>query len=501
MLRFTLRGLLPAAIVAVTIPGSGTAQTNGFVLQCFSARTAGQGCVTRAQTATPTNLFRDPAGLVAFESPAFEVNVAPFMPTLTFENSANSGTTGARHAYPLASAAYVGPKLGGRLAWAVGMEPIGGFGSDFLLTHELLSGPAATPVEYESFFAAVKLGPAVALEIAEGFSVGASASLLYEEIRDFRMPFTMPPSAAAGMEGIPMLDAPVYGPLFEQFTEMTAYGDSRGYAGVGWAADLGVRYEHPSGLILAASWSPERRVEVDGATAVIDMTMQFGQMMEAMVMARAQAYGEQPAVAQQAVMGQLEAAGLDLARGVVAEYEAATEITLPVTAGLGVSLPAGEHLRLAAETEWRRWSSAERTMPFRLTGGDNANINLMMNGDPSDGSFTYPFPLDWKDSWSAKVGATWTLASGNALRAGYLYGENPVPDNTVFITFPAISTRALTFGTTWAVAGVPLDLSVVRAFEADIEGCSHGHKLGAEYLESRTTMTQTVVTLGTRLAF
>ena len=240
---------------------------------------------------------------------------------------------------------------------------------------------------------------------------------------------------------------------------------------------------------------------MEGGTALIDMGAQFGQMMQAMVTARAQAYGETPQAAQAAVMGQLGQAGLDLQAGMTAAYDAATTITLPMTAGVGLRLPVGAALALSAEVEWRRWSKAEDVMPFRLTDGTNANINLMLNGDPSDGRFTYPFPLEWQDTWSAKVGATYAFASGTALRAGYLQGENPVPDRTVFITFPAISTRALTAGATFHLHGFPLDVSYVRAFEEELAGCHHGHLLGAEYNGSRTTMSQNVFTLGTVVGF
>lgn len=498
-MKQTLAFLLTLAAVLGAAPVS--AQTNGFVLHCLSARTAGQGCVARAQADNPTTLFRDPASLVAFDGPRLEVNFAPFAPFLSFDNAVNDGTDGSRHAYPLASAAWVGPRIDGRLAWGVGVEPIGGFGSDFHLRHELLSGDDGALLHYQSFFAALKAGPALAMEVAPGLSIGASASLLWEEIRDFSMPFTMPPTAAPGMAAIPGLDPAVYGPLFAGIGEVTAYGDSEGYSGFGWTADLGARWSHSSGLVIAASWSPQRSVEVDGGRATIDMSAQFGRMMTAMVQARSAAYGESAGTAQAAVVEQLTAAGLDLGAGMTGTYRAATEITLPMTAGVGATLPVGPSLVLAAEAEWRRWSKAESTMPFRLTGGDNPNLNLMMGGNPADGSFTYPFPLDWTDSWSGKLGASWLLQSGNVLRAGVIHGENPVPDYTVFITFPAISTTAVTVGTTWSVGGFPIDLAYVHAFEKEMAACDDGHLLGAEYVGSRMAMGQNVLTLGTRIGF
>lgn len=485
-----------AVVLALLAALPATAQTNGFVLQCLSARTAGQGCVTRAQGSIPTTLFRDPAGLTSFDRPALEVNAAPFMPALTFSNGANTTTVnGARHVYPLASVGYVGPRKG-RFAWAVGIEPIGGFGADFRLRHPLLSGTEGTLLDYESFFAAVKFGPAVAWDLTHGFSIGASLSGTYAQIREFRMPFSMAPTVAQGMAGIPQLDPAVYGPLFQQFTEMTAYGDSEGYDGLTWSADLGIAWRASSGLAISASWSPRRTIQMDGGIAIIDMTAQFGQMLQGMVQSRAQAYGESPAQAQAAVMQQLAAAGINPQAGVVGNYEAATELTFPMTIGAGIALPVSPKFSLASELEWRQWSDAENVMPFRLTNGDNANINLMMNADPSNGDFTYPFPLRWQDALTVKVGGTYSFNPGTALRAGFMHGDNPVPDNTVFVAFPAISTSALSLGFSVNAAGLPLDVSYVRALEHRLDGCSKGHAIGAEYLNSSTTMSQDVLTIG-----
>ena len=93
-------------------------------------------------------------------------------------------------------------------------------------------------------------------------------------------------------------------------------------------------------------------------------------------------------------MGQLAQAGLDLQAGMSATYDASTTITLPMTFGLGAALPATDRLRLSGEVEWRNWSDAERTMPFRLTNGENTNINFMVNANPANGDFTYTPPLN-----------------------------------------------------------------------------------------------------------
>lgn len=467
------------------------AQTNGFVLHCLSARAAGEACVTRARDDVPTNLLRDPASLTWQERPTLEVNISSFMPTLSFRNDANSARVkGAQHVYPLGSIAYVGPKRG-RFSWAVGMEPIGGFGSDFSLRHDLLGSGR----DYESFFAALKAGPAVSFDVLPGLSVGLAGYVSYAQIRDFRMPFTMPPDAVAGMAMITGMDLH-YPIMFSDFTELTAYGDSHDFAGWGSGATVGLAWRPLDALRVSASWSPRSTLKLDGARATIDMTKQFEGLFGVMVQERMTYHHMSAEEAQASVSQLLGDAGIDLATGARATYQAATELSEPQTAGIGFGIRLGSKWSVALEGVWMDWSRAERDMPFILTGGDNPNVNLLVNGEPSNGDFTYPFPLRWKDSWTSKAGVAYTLSDATTLRAGYLHGSSPVPDNTVFVAFPAIASQAVTAGAGFRFLGMPLEVSVVHALNTRITGRANGHLLGAEYQNSNTAMRETVVTVG-----
>ena len=486
-----LRGasLLITGITVLSSPAA--AQTNGFVLHCLSARAAGQGCVTRARDDVPTNLFRDPASIAWFRQPTFEANVSAFMPAMTFRNAANPARVdGAQHAYPLASFAYVGRKAS-RVSWAIGLEPIGGFGSDFSLRHELLGDGR----DYESFFAALKAGPSLAVELLPGVSLGVSGYVTYAQIRDFRMPFTMPPDAATGMGMIMGMD-PHYPALFAGITELTAYGDSYDFAGWGSGMSLGVAWRAGDAFRASASWSPRSSITLDGATATIDMSRQFEAMFGMLVQERMVYHGMSQTEAQASVGQMLSLAGMDLSSGTVASYAAATELSEPQTAGVGFAFRVAPRWSLALEGVWMDWSRAETVMPFILTEGDNSNVNVLVNGDPTNGDFTYPFPLEWSDSWTSKAGLAFALSGATTLRAGYLYGSNPVPTNTVFIAFPAISSQAVTAGAGFRFLGVPFEASIVHALDKRITGASSGHLLGAEYQGSSTTMRETVLTLG-----
>lgn len=484
--------LVLAGVAFAAAPRPAGAQTNGFVLHCLSARASSQGCVTRAREGVPTNLFRDPAAMAWFERPALEANVSAFTPFLTFSNAANPGVShGALHSYPMMSAAFVGPEIGSRLDWAVGIEPIGGFGSDFKLRHALLGDGQ----DYESFFAGVNLGPTLALEVAPGLSIGVAGYARYAQIRKFRMPFTMPPQAAAGLGALFQMDEH-YPAMFSEVTELTAYGDSRDFGGWALGTTLGAAWRGPAGLHVSASWSPKSTIHLDGGHATIDMSRQFEAMFGTLVQERMLYHGMTQEEAGASVAATLGSIGMDLSRGAAASFDAETELTVPQTAGLGVSFNPGARWNVAVEGVWMDWSAAESIMPFILTDSDNPNVNILVNGDPENVDFTYPFPLHWQDSWTVKAGLEYGVGATTALRAGYLYGENPVPDRTVFIAFPAISTQAITAGVGFQLGNVPLELSIVHAMKSDLDGCDEGHMLGVEYVGSASTMRQTVVTFG-----
>lgn len=464
-------------IVAPMVATPASSQTNGFLLQCGSARSAGKACLNRGQDGVPSSLFRDPANIVQFERPAFEVDVAFVVPKIRFANRVNPDIHGTTHVYPVPTLAYIGPRLGERFAWGIGLEGLGGLGADFRLYHELLG----TGLKYQSMFGAAKAGPVVAYRLTDELSVGASVSYAYGMITDFRMPFALPPSAAEGLGALAQLDPAHYPALLGGITELSVYGDAEGMGGSGIGADFGVTYRG-DGFTVSASVSPKMTLDLKGGTVEMDMTEQFNALFEALVVERMMNHGEDPATAQGTVASLLTASGLNLGLEPVANYDAGTEISTPLTAGIGFNLSLADGWNLGFEAEFRQWSEAMKSMPFNLSDGDNPNINLLVNGDPTDGEFSYPFPMEWKDTYAFKLGfERWV--GDIAMRFGYHYGENPVPDNTVFSIFPAIASHFVSGGVTVNLAGVPLDFSGTYAFENEVTGATP-HLVGSEYAGS-----------------
>ena len=134
-------------------------------------------------------------------------------------------------------------------------------------------------------------------------------------------------------------------------------------------------------------------------------------------------------------------------------------------------------------------------MPMRMTGGTNANINILMNASPTNGSFSTAWPLQWKDSWVARGGAELGLTPALKVRAGAMYGTNPVPSNTLFTIFPAVAEGAVTAGLGFRLGATTLDLSYAHTFANAVTGASPS-LVAQEYAGARSSLGEDQLSAG-----
>lgn len=107
-------------------------------------------------------------------------------------------------------------------------------------------------------------------------------------------------------------------------------------------------------------------------------------------------------------------------------------ITLPAQAHLGACYKGFDPLTVEAALRWEGWSSYDRL-----------KINL---DKPVLGETSSVMMKNWRDTWTATIGAGYRLTGPVALFAGYLYGGNPVPDNTFEPSTPAAVTHLFCAG-------------------------------------------------------
>lgn len=105
---------------------------------------------------------------------------------------------------------------------------------------------------------------------------------------------------------------------------------------------------------------------------------------------------------------------------------------------------------LAFQTNWVNWGNAFVNLPVTLTNGTNAALpSTLIDG----------IPLNWKDQYSYHFGVERNLTERMSLRAGYAYGNNPVPGATLNPMTAAIMTNQISTGLSYNINKSRIDLA------------------------------------------
>jgi long-subunit fatty acid transport protein len=134
-------------------------------------------------------------------------------------------------------------------------------------------------------------------------------------------------------------------------------------------------------------------------------------------------------------------------------------LNAPQEVSLGTSVQLARFL-LALDVTWINWSATEDKIHGRLTNGTSRELNELIGGPDAP----LDVPLDWKDQVVVAFGASVAATDWLTLRAGYNYGPNPVPTNTLTPTLPAILEHHATLGATLSIRRVEITLAYEHAF-------------------------------------
>ncbi len=119
---------------------------------------------------------------------------------------------------------------------------------------------------------------------------------------------------------------------------------------------------------------------------------------------------------------------------------ASTTIDLPQVIHAAVCYSGFERLTLEAGLRWEGWSSY-RSLELKT---------------PDD---VFKEEKKWKDTFAFNVGAEYQVSDIWTLRAGYLFGKNPVPDRTFEPSIPDADVHLFTLGTGIAYNNFTFDLA------------------------------------------
>jgi long-chain fatty acid transport protein len=107
-------------------------------------------------------------------------------------------------------------------------------------------------------------------------------------------------------------------------------------------------------------------------------------------------------------------------------------VTLPRQLTAGIAYQANDRLTLETGFRWEDWHSYKQLV---LT------FDQLIAGNPAIG-----YPKNWHDTFAVNIGGKYRLNDRFTLLAGYLYGWNPVPDNTFDPAVPDANTHLFCAG-------------------------------------------------------
>ncbi len=109
-------------------------------------------------------------------------------------------------------------------------------------------------------------------------------------------------------------------------------------------------------------------------------------------------------------------------------YDAEVDgFTFASQAGVGLSFRPSADVVLAVDVKLYDWDEAI----------DTITVNAKDPSVPGAPPVTVPFVFNWEDQWVYALGIDYRASERLTLRAGYNFGENPVPDGTLNPLFPA----------------------------------------------------------------
>lgn len=471
---------------------------SGTRLVGFDAKSLGRGGTSIGVFDSGELMMTNPAGLSFVNKSMINVDMSLMFPALKFQNKLNNAE-GDKNVFPLPSASYLHSCDCSNFSWGVGFFTAGGMGAHYNLNHSLYG---TTKQEYHSQLASMQGGISAAYKFNENISVGASLHMVYSML-EFTMPFSLNPMA---MQGIAM-PGMTFGQMFAApnsmggfgYDEVTASAKMTDLTGLGFNGKIGVAYKVDNKLSFGLSYTLPTALTYTGGKATMDMTAQLNDAFGKAVMGwMMQNPGKTQAQAQAAIMAQFTMLGIDMSKGVVANYDLDVDLTFPASFGFGVSYKATDCMMFAADVEYLMWENAFDKMTMKLKNGNNANINKMMG---NSGTFNIDFPMNWKNSLMLKIGGEYAATKELTLRLGYTYNSNPVPESTVFPIFPAIIENHIMAGLSYKVSA---PLTINAAFEMGLNNslkASNPSLIANEFDGSTSELSTTLVHISFSYAF
>jgi long-chain fatty acid transport protein len=428
-----MKKLLPLSLASLIVASAAidvSHATNGMDLEAYGPIAMGMGGVSLAYNNGTAAVANNPATLSLMEDGETRLDIAFGLLSPHIKSSVPGGP----EANSSANAFFM-PALGwaqrkGQWTYGFGIFGQGGMGTHYSDTSFLALNSGDT---VRSEVSVGRFILPLSYAVNEKFSIGGSLDLLWAG-----MDLKMAMRADQGMQLItgatlplPSLKSTDYMRIdFSDDNQMT--GEAKGY---GTDVKIGATYMVAEGVRLGAVYQAQPSL---GDLETDHATMSFGSMQT----------GQQGG----SMSGKIKV----------------RDFHWPALAGAGVAWNATEKLMLGFDFRYIFWADAMESM------------SLTFEADGGMGNVDLTLPQHWDDQAVYEVGGAYALTEAWTLRAGYNYGENPVPEGLTNPLFPAIIEQHITGGCGYAFQGgntIDLGLSYAPKVEVtNMEGLVISHE-------------------------
>lgn len=122
-------------------------------------------------------------------------------------------------------------------------------------------------------------------------------------------------------------------------------------------------------------------------------------------------------------------------------YDLQLDLVWPRSLGAGLRHQFAERYTFSSDVIWYDWSEAFNQLDLKLSDPTNPIFGALLGPQLND-----RFPLQWRDSVSARLGLERQLGTASVGRIGYVYHRNPVPTATLSPLIPGILEHAFSLG-------------------------------------------------------
>lgn len=394
-----------AASVLLVLTSAPAFATNGMYLAGYGSQSAGRGGANLAVAENALGLQSNPAGIMHIRGREIDVDAQFLAPSLKYGGDPlGNRMDGKSKVFAMPAISYVKGYADQPWTWGIALISQGGMGATF----EKYATPFGTTDQTTSEVRFATLTPTIAYKFNEQLALGVSVNAGYSDVTFGFWPATS---------------------YYNDMGTPTDPSDDMGFFG----ADLSTRAK-----ALTTS------VRVGGLWHANPM-FTFG------------------GVWQSKTSGDYENGTLTLNQNAIGlgkvKYDAKVEgFTWPAQFGGGVEVRPAKGWMFAADVRRYLWKNAMKNITVRGESPDKSSpvTNPVM-----------PFVFNWKDQTVVAAGAEYVASPEFTLRAGWNFGDSPVPDATLNPLFPATTMQHATAGLTWHRGDHALNFGLERAFEAE----------------------------------